>query len=144
MQLAVATQARPARTVEENSSRVLGIALHGAAVGQGLAALGMRQGDLGLLPAQVFALASVGLGRVRVHDRDHAAIDLGNDPLRSGRVGPRFLQRVGLEHRPGVREGDASNDAFAEEDAVVFDEFVHGSCKGDIGGQVGHHSLERA
>ena len=144
MQLAVAPQTCAARTVEENSSGVLGIALHGAAVGQGLAALGMCQSDLGFLPAQVFAFAPVGLGGVRVHDRDHAAIDLGNDPLRSGYIGPRFLQRVGLEHGSGVRESDASNDAFAEQDAIVFDEFVHGSGKGDVGGQVGHRPLQRA
>ena len=104
----------------KNPSSLLGIALHCAAVGQSLVALGMRQGDLGFLSAQVFALTRIGLSCVRFHDRYYAVSDLGNDLLRSG----HFSQHVGLEHLSGVPAGDASNDAFAEDDAVVFEDLV--------------------
>jgi len=85
VQLAMATKACSACGVEENPSGLGRIAFKRAAIRQGLTASGMRQGDPGFLPAQMFALAPVSLGHIRVHHRNHATVHLGNDLFRPRR-----------------------------------------------------------
>ena len=138
------TAARPAGGIEEYPSGVGGIAFEGAAIRQGLTAQGRRQGDLGFFPAQLLALAPVGLGRIRIHDRHHAAVHLGDDPFRPRCDRPLFLRRGALEDVPGVSQGHSPNDAFAEQNTVVFNQLVHRARKGNVGGKVGHGPLQRA
>ena len=47
----------------------------------------------------------------------------------------------GLEYLPGVSLCDVPNGAFAQNDAVVFDEFVHDLSEGQVCTKIGDRAL---
>ena len=144
VQLAVTAKTRPAGAVKEDFPRSCGTARQGAAVVQGLASVRVRQGDPGFFPAQDFAFATIRAVCPGLHNGDHAAVCLGNDPVRSRTLRPGVLQGGVLIHLLSVRQADSANHAFIQEYAVVLDPLVHGARKGNIGSKVGHRTLQGA
>ena len=72
------------RALQHLSSGDFGPAFDRARVHRRHAPHGVRQRKLGLSPPQRFALALVRLRRVRLYDRDHAAVRLHDDrPVRA-------------------------------------------------------------
>jgi hypothetical protein len=119
------------------------VALQGAAIGQRLAPLGVRQTNFGLFPLQFLALALVLSRGVRLYDGHHPAVHFNDDYGAAADLsGPaRACVLGGLEYPLGVSLCDVPNGAFAEDDAVVLDEFVHDLGKGQIRAKVGDHAL---
>lgn len=121
----------------------INVALQGTAIGQCLAPMEVRQTNLGLFPVQFLALALVLSRAVRLDDRHHPAVHLDDD---SGTVatlkGPTRASLLGgLEYPLGMAFCDVPNGAFAEDNSVVFDKFVHGLGEGQVCSKIGDNAL---
>jgi hypothetical protein len=121
----------------------INVALQGAAIGQCLAPMEVRQTNLGLFPVQFLALALVLSRAVRLDDRHHPAVHLDDDrgtvATLKGPTRPYLLG--GLEYPLGMALSDVPNGAFAEDDAVVFDKFVHDLGEGQVCSKIGDSAL---
>ena len=74
---------------------------------------------------QLFPLALVLLVRVRLHDRDHPPVDLGDDllvPARRFRKCQRTRTAV-FKNGLGMAQSDPLDRAFADLEAVMFAQF---------------------
>ena len=105
----------------------------------------MGQTNFCLAPQELLAFALVGLPLVNFDDGDHATIRFHNDRRRDAGLGWPALRCGGrFKDYSGVAFGDAGDGAFAQYDTVVFNELVHGLCKGLVRAKVGHDPLEWA
>jgi len=121
----------------------INVALQGAAIGQCLAPMGVRQTNLGLFPVQFLALALVLSRVVRLDDRHHPAVHLDDDSGTAATLkGPtRPYLLGGLEYPLGMALCDVPNGAFAEDDTVVFDKFVHDLGERQVCSKIGDSAL---
>ncbi len=134
----------PDRAGQELSPRRLHAALDPAAVDRRSAPLGVRQRNLGLPPRQRLPLALVLLARVRLHDRNHAPVDLGDDLF----VETRRFRKIqpgaaGPENRPRMAERDPLDRAFADFETVMFEQLHPSHGERLIGRKIGDRPLQR-
>jgi hypothetical protein len=79
------------------------------------------------------AFALVDLDLICLYDGYHATVRLNDDGGARARLCGLSLRWRGLlEYRSGMALGDAGNGTFAEHNAIVFNELVHGSGKGGV------------
>lgn len=94
---------------------------------------------------EIFTFAFVCAVGIGLHDGHHATVCLDNDRGAGARLcGPALCWRGCLKYRSGVALGDAGNRAFTHNNAIVFNDLVHGLCKGLIGTKVGDYALQWA
>ena len=146
MDMGVSTKARLGGTCQELLSGGVLVALQGAAIGQRLAPLGVRQTNPGLFPLQLLAPAFIGTGGVWLDDGYHPTVHLNNHHCTGAALaGPAWDGVLaGLEHLLRVSLCDVPNGAFTQDDAVVLDEFVHNPGKGQVGTKVRDGTLQRS
>src|SRR3989304_5409122 len=117
----------------------------GAAIGQRLASLRVCQADFCLLPLQLLALAFVRQGGIGFYYGHHSSVHFGDYYGAAARLrGPALVYLGRLEYVFGVSLGNAANGALAQDDAVVFNQFVHHLGKGQVSSKVGDCALQRA
>ena len=138
-------EARPDRAAEKPPPRRLHAAFYPAAVDRRAAALGVRERNLRLPPRQFFPLALVRLFRVRLHDRDHAPVDLGNDLLVLAWRRRKFYRgTAGFEHGLGMAQSDPLDRAFADREAVMLAQFQLDLGEGRVRREIRDHPLQRS
>jgi hypothetical protein len=104
----------------------------------------VRERNLRLFPRQLFPLALVLLVRVRLHDRDHAAVDLGDDLLVPTRRFRKFQRRaVGLENGLGMAQSGPLDRAFADLEAVMLAQFQLDQGEGIVRREIRDRPLQR-
>ena len=134
---------RPDCAGEQPPPSVLHAAFDPASVHRRAASLGVGERNFRLSPRQGFPLAFVFPVRVRRHDGDHAAIDLGHDLL----VPARFFGKVhiiaaGLEHGLGMAQGNPLDRAFADLEAVMLAQFRRDPGKGIVRREIHDRPLQ--
>src|SRR6202453_5241305 len=137
-------EARPDRAVEQAPARDLHAAFDPSAVDRRPTSLGVRERDLRLSPRQLLSLPLVLLVRVRLHDRDHAAVDLGDDLLVPARLFRKILRSgFGFEDGPPMAQSDSLDRALADLEAVMFAQFPRDMGEGVVRGEIHDRPLQR-
>jgi len=104
----------------------------------------MRQTELGFLPVQYLAFATVGLPNISLYNGYHAAIHFGDNHRTTRLYGPLIARLLCLKHTAGVGLRNAGKGTLGQDNPVVLNQFIHYLGKGDIGAEISDHPLQRA
>jgi hypothetical protein len=113
-----------------------------AAIDRGRAPVRMRQTELDLFPQQPLAFAPIVLLRIAVHDRYHAAVDLGDHRGRAVFTRPSRLVLAKHRTSPRVALCDRADRARRKLDAVVLEQLLARLGEGQVCGKVHQRTLQ--